>query len=401
MATILCLASYFKGEEFIRQLKAEGNTVFLVTSKALENREWPRESIDELFVIQENEAQSWDSDHLIQGTAALLLRHEIDSVVALDDFDIAQAALVREVFRINGMGLTTAKYFRDKLAMRTRGRIKGIKVPGFSALFNDDEVNDFMSSYPAPWLIKPRGEASAVGIEVCHTTAEAWQVIHSLGDTRHKYLMEAFITGQVYHVDSLSYNKKAVFTQVSKYLETPMKVAHEGGIFRTKTLADNHPHTRKLKRINQELLEAFGMRYSASHAEFIYNQEEDAFYFVEIASRVGGAHIADMIEAASGINIWAEWARIESHAANNLPYKLPTLKKLQAGLIVSLARQLRPDYHFIDPAEVVWTLQKDHHIGLIVTGRNSAQVDKLMDKYTAIVADDYATSAPKANTHTL
>lgn len=144
MATFLCLASYFKGEDFIKQLKADGNTVFLVTSKILENKPWPVDSIDEIFYIQENEKLNWNLDHLIMGTAALLVKHEIDAVVALDDFDIAMAASLREAFRINGMGLTTARYFRDKLAMRTRGLQMGIKVPAFSPLFNDDIVNSFL-----------------------------------------------------------------------------------------------------------------------------------------------------------------------------------------------------------------------------------------------------------------
>ena len=401
MATFLCLASYFKGEDFIKQLKADGNTVFLVTSKILENKPWPVDSIDEIFYIQENEKLNWNLDHLIMGTAALLVKHEIDAVVALDDFDIAMAASLREAFRINGMGLTTARYFRDKLAMRTRGLQMGIKVPAFSPLFNDDIVNSFLSENQAPWLIKPRGEASVVGIEICHNPEEVWNVINALGNERHNYLIEAFITGQVYHVDSLSFDKKAIFTQVSKYLETPMKVAHEGGIFRTKTLAEKDLHTKKLKLINQELLEAFGMRYSASHAEFIYKEEEDAFYFVEIASRVGGAHISEMIEAASGINMWAEWARIEDHAIKNINYSLPSLKKLQAGLIISLSKQSDPDYSFINPSEVVWTLKKEHHIGIIIVDKNVQVVDNLIEKYTTIIENDYFTSAPKSNSHSL
>ena len=49
--TILCMSSYEKGQDFMRQCKREGCRVILLTSKSLENADWPRESIDEIFNI--------------------------------------------------------------------------------------------------------------------------------------------------------------------------------------------------------------------------------------------------------------------------------------------------------------------------------------------------------------
>ena len=49
--TILCISSYEKGHDFLRQCKEEGARVFLLTSKSLENADWPKESIDDIFYI--------------------------------------------------------------------------------------------------------------------------------------------------------------------------------------------------------------------------------------------------------------------------------------------------------------------------------------------------------------
>ena len=42
-----------------------------------------------------------------------------DRVVALDEFDLEIAALIREHMRLPGMGVTATAFYRDKLAMRT------------------------------------------------------------------------------------------------------------------------------------------------------------------------------------------------------------------------------------------------------------------------------------------
>jgi len=58
------------------------------------------------------------------------------------------------------------------------------------------------------------------------------------------------------------------------------------------------------------------------HAEFLKAHADGKFYFIEIAARVGGAYISDVIEAATNINLWREWARIEVGAGKQ-PYRLP------------------------------------------------------------------------------
>ena len=49
--TILCITSYEKGQEFIRECKRQEAYVILLTVTALEHADWPRESIDEVFYM--------------------------------------------------------------------------------------------------------------------------------------------------------------------------------------------------------------------------------------------------------------------------------------------------------------------------------------------------------------
>ena len=62
-----------------------------------------------------------------------------------------------------------------------------------------------------------------------------------LGDNRADFLLEQFIPGDVFHVDSIVFNLNVRFACASRYETPPLVVAHEAGIFVTRTLAANDP----------------------------------------------------------------------------------------------------------------------------------------------------------------
>ena len=385
----LCVSTYFKGEDFLKACKAQGNNVYLLTKKELEHEAWPREAIDDIFYIDE-----WNDEHVMNGIAYQFRSINFDRFVALDDFDVEKAALLREHFRMPGMGQTTGRYFRDKLAMRIQAQDSKIPVPAFTALFNDDAINLFADTVPAPWLLKPRSEASATGIKKVHSKDELWQLVHSLGDDRHKYLVERFAPGDVYHVDSLNYERSVEFTRVSQYLDTPFEVAHGGGIFRSHTVAFDLKDDKALKKLNKRVMKAFGMKHGASHTEFIKSKETGEYFFLETSSRVGGANLAEMVEASSQINLWAEWARIEDAVLKGYDYELPKVEDKYAGIVVSLSRFEHPDTSSFTDSEIVWRMNKPWHIGLIVAADTRERVLELLDHYTQRIGNEFHASAP-------
>ena len=163
--TIVCISCYYKGYDFMDEMHKLGNRVILITSENLREKKWPWHAIEEVFYMAEEEPSVWNLKHLVQGFSHLMRSRKVDAVVALDDYDVEKAALIRENFRIPGMGQTTHRYFRDKLAMRQRAKDSNIEVPEFTAIFNDETVDEFAQKVPAPWVLKPRSEASATGIK--------------------------------------------------------------------------------------------------------------------------------------------------------------------------------------------------------------------------------------------
>ena len=386
---ILCISTYFKGQDFIKQCKADGNHVYLLTKKKLENEDWPWECIDETFYIED-----WNERYVKNGIAYTFRSTNFDRFVALDDFDVDRVADLREHFRIPGMGQTTVRSFRDKLSMRMEADECDIPVPAFSSLFNDEDINQFIHNTPSPWLIKPRDEASATGIKKIHSGDQLWELIHQLGDDRHRYLVEKFEPGQVFHVDSITFDNQVVFSTASGYLDTPFEVAHGGGIFRSQTLLEGSPEEKSLKELNARVISSFGLKYGASHTEFIRSNATGKYYFLETSSRVGGANIAEMVEFASGLNLWKEWARTEDADARNVEYVLPEIQKRCTGIVVSLSRYEYPDYSSFQADDILWHMHKPWHIGMIVTGDSPSQVEARLNEISGRIHREFHASLP-------
>ncbi len=177
MFTILCISSYEKGYDFMREAKAQGCRVILLTSKSLENSDWPRESLDEIFYIPDKN-KDWNMQDVIYGVSYLARTENIDRIVALDDFDVERAASLREHLRIGGMGDTTARHFRDKLAMRMVAKENGIPVPEFLHILNHKKINEFADTVPFPYMIKARMLAGSYGLKKVHNKQEMWDRIN-------------------------------------------------------------------------------------------------------------------------------------------------------------------------------------------------------------------------------
>lgn len=393
----LCVSSYFKGEAFLSACKAAGNRVYLLTDSELADKPWPRQDIEEVLLLPTDENGVWNINHLKNAVAYKMRSIKFDRFVALDDFDVERVAALREHFRLPGMGETTSRHFRDKLAMRMKAQEEGIPVPPFTPIFNDAEINEYADRVPPPWLIKPRSEASAVGIKKIYDKETLWQIINQLGDDRQKYLLEKYSPGTVYHVDSLSYSSKIVFSRASQYLDAPLDVSHGGGIFRSCSMDINDKTSLDLIKLNEKVMKAFGMQYSASHSEFIRTHEKGEFLFLETSSRVGGANLAEMVEYASGINLWAEWAKLETAKALGEDYSPPFDKKKYAGIVVSLSRYKNPDTSTFNEPELVWRMNKDWHIGLIVQSDSAERVRELLANYTERIKNEFHASLPPAD----
>ena len=391
--TLLALASYEKGHAFLRQAKACGCRVLLLTSESLKDAaQWPREAIDEIFYMPDVQ-KKWDRQHTLNAVCYLARTEMIDRIVPLDDFDLELAAFLREHLRVPGMGESTTRYFRDKLAMRMKARAAGLTIPEFVPVLHHGRLREFLEMVPAPWVLKPRFLAGAIGIEKIFTSEALWTRVHELGDEQSYYLVERFVPGEICHVDSIVYEGEIRFAIASRYGRPPLEVSQAGGIFTTTVLERGSPMEQALLTQNKAVLAGLGLKRGVSHTEFIVASADGQVYFLETSARVGGAHIAELVEAATGVNLWAEWARIEV-AGGERPYAVPGHRQEYAGLLVSLARQEWPDTSGYTGDEIAWRMTKRHHVGAIVRSPRCERVTELLGEYTRRFQVDFAATLP-------
>ena len=387
---LLCIATYHKGERFMRAAAALGAKVHLYTAQRLLDQSWPREILTGVYAQRDNA----DLAETIRTVSYLARTHRFDRIVALDDFDVETGAALREHLRIPGMGDTTARYFRDKLAMRVKCKEVGILAPEFVHVLHHDTVRDWMKRVPPPWMNKPRSQASAAGITKVTSEEQLWQLADKQGDEQSFFLLEAYVPGDVYHVDSIVSERKTVFSEVHRCVTPPFDVAHAGGVFATHTVLRGSDDDRALRELNAVVLEKLGLVRGVAHVEYIKGKADGRFYMLEAAARVGGAHITDLVEASTGVNLWEEWAKIELYDVHKRPYELPPQREEYGGLVLTLAREEHPDTSgFADP-EIVYRSPEQHHLGMVVRSQSHERVAELVTGYQRRLAEGFSASMP-------
>ena len=387
---VLCIASYEKGQDFLRQCAELGVKPTLLTVDKLRDADWPRDILEEIATTPAELSR----EQILNTVSWMARGRRYDRVVALDEFDQETAALVREHMRLPGMNLSTANCYRDKLAMRTSARQMGFLVPEFCGIFFYDDLRAYMERVPSPWLLKPRAEASALGIRKIEDSEKLWRTLEDLGDEQSRFLLEQFVPGDIFHVDSIVSESKVVFSVAHQYGRPPMQVMHEGGVFTTRTVDRNGDDWKKLTELNAKLTPALGMVRGVTHAEYIRAHADGRIYFLEIAARVGGAFIADLVETATGINLWREWARLEVADLRGQKYVCPEARADYAGSVLCLAKTAEPDTSTFNAPEVVVRLKKHHHAGLIVRSPQAPRVAQLLDEYSLAFAEKFMAKMP-------
>lgn len=383
---ILCIAGVVSGRPFMMEAAKRGHKVIVLTSEKGLKAAWPHDILEDIVAVPD----IFDEKVVKNVICYLSQRKKIDRIVPMGDWEVEMACTLREHMRVPGMGETTMRYFRDKLAMRMKTSEDGIPVPEFVHILNHDDVYEYMQRVPAPWVIKPRLAAASMGVKVMHDDQEVWKKIMDLGDKQSGYLLEKYTPGDVFHVDSVVSEREVLFASVSRYGTPMLDLNVKGGVFTTRLIDRKSPDWKALQALNKDVVKSLGLVRGVTHIEYIKERETGKFFFLEAAARVGAAKIPDVAWHATDICLWHEWAKIETQT----DYKLPKFHEGYAGGVMCLSRFQWPELDsFADP-EVVWRQKKEWHAGIIVKSDDPARVEELVNTYAERMARDFMAHAP-------
>jgi biotin carboxylase len=391
---ILCIASDVKGYDFLRQCAEMGVKPHLLTLEKLKDADWPREVLEDLSTMPSGLTR----EQILNTVSWMARSRNFDRVVALDGYDLETAAQIREHTRIPGMGTTTAGCYRDKLAMRVIARAFGYPVPEFCRVLNYDELRDYMSRVRPPWLLRPRGDASALGIRRIDEADQLWRVLEDLGDLQSHHILDQFVAGDLFHVDSLVSEREVKFSAVHQYGRPTMHSMQGGGIFSTQTVDRASADSRELTKLNAGVAPMMGMVRGLTHAEFVHSHADGRYYFLDVAANIDNGMIPEVVKAATGINLMREWARLEVADLRGDTYALP--KALgggasgYAGLVQCLSMTGQPDASGFTEPEIVGRIKSQNQAGLIVRSDSHERVAQLMDGYSQKFIDQILEQTP-------
>jgi hypothetical protein len=302
MERFLCIAGSARGREFLRQCAELDVRPTVLTLESLRDADWPGEFIEDLATMPADLTR----DQVLNTVCWMARGRQFHRVIAFDEADLLLAAQVREHMRIPGMGLTTAGYYRDRLAMRVSARESGFPGPEFCRVLNYDELREFMEQVPAPWVLQPRGRESGAQATIPIASPEQlWRTLDQLGDLQSRFVLEQPLEGERFTVESVVSERQVVFSVVLRH-STPA-----GGVRQVETVDRTSRDWLELTALNGGLAPSLGMVRGVTQASFVRNAHDGSYCVDEIAAGVGAGVAAEVTEAASGLNLWREWARIE------------------------------------------------------------------------------------------
>ncbi|HUV97825.1 MAG TPA: hypothetical protein VMV98_10175 [Acidobacteriaceae bacterium] len=334
---ILCMAASHMGHQFLEELANLGCRAVLLTIDEHRNAGWPSDAIGELHSMPAGMTLQQ-----ITNTVTYLARsRKFARIIALDNFNVEIAAALREHLRIPGMGVTTARYFSDRLAARIKAAHMGIAVPACTLVANYEELRHFMQTVPAPWLLTPRSASCGSESRQLHESEQVWRALDALGDHQSGFLLEQSIEGDRMHVDSLTADGTVVFSAVSPYRAASSEGPEAGELLPTTRNSSTTADIERFRRANTALLSSMRMARGVTHTEFLRSNATGEFYFMETSASVDDRCVADMMKESHGLNLWREWARLEVAAMRGEPYALPSTASGRKALAASTEGQHR------------------------------------------------------------
>jgi biotin carboxylase len=374
----LCLASHEKGHEFLRQCARLGVRPTLLTLDSLGSAAWPREALEEMSTMPAGLSR----EQILNTVSWMARGRRFARVIALDESSQELAAQVREHLRVPGMGITTAAYYRDRLAMRMSARESGFPVPEFCRVLNYDELREFMERVPPPWLLPQRISETLWGTRRIESPEQLWRTLDELGDGQSNFMLEQYVAGEIYCVDAIVNQHEVLFSWAHRCDRLPRHEDQEG-VYIARTLDHGSREWLELTALNAGLAPSLGMVRGITHAEYIRSREDGRFYFLEIAARAEAAPTAGLVELASGMNLAREWAQLEVAHLRGASYVPPESYESYAGCLLCQSHTVEPETGFCNAPEIVSRTKQPRQTAVTLRGDDPQRLQTLLEQYSS------------------
>ncbi len=197
-----------------------------------------------------------------------------------------------------------ALLFRDKAMMKRNAQMNGIRVGVFEEIRTREDALAFFEDInearlrldeeiPEPVHLKPLSAAGSVG----HVFVRTREDITSIPDDAFPCLAESHLAGQEFSVEAFIHHGKIEFMNITEYVH----LGYSQIVPETPKLTKQRP---KIRKAIEKLIKAFGITNGMIHPEYFLDLEGE-LHFGEVANRVPGGHIFELIQKSHGFNPYA------------------------------------------------------------------------------------------------
>lgn len=190
---------------------------------------------------------------------------------------------------------------RDKALMKRKAQLAGLRVGVFEEANSKEDIHYFLKRINQalikldgepnePIHVKPFDKAGTVG----HRMISEPHEIDEIDDEEFPLLMESHLEGQEFSCEAFIHNGKVRFLNITEYV----RLGHCNFVPASPSLEEWRP---QIRAAIEKLVESFEIKYGIIHPEF-FAAADGTLYFGEVAGRIPGGHIFELIEKAYGFS---------------------------------------------------------------------------------------------------
>lgn len=232
-------------------------------------------------------------------TLAVAKKYNVSAVVtAATDKPLVMMARIAKELNLPFYSVETAQWSTDKYQMKQRFIEGGVPCARGRLIHNADEAKDLFF----PVICKPRDNSGSRGVKLCRDIQELQECIDEALQYSHldTVLVEEFIEGQEYSIESLHYNGKTEIIQFTEKRTTEFPYNVELGHKQPANLSENE--RLLIRNIISKIADCMHFENCPSHTELKINKR--GIFVIETSPRLGGDYITSTLTPLStGINI--------------------------------------------------------------------------------------------------
>jgi hypothetical protein len=283
--------------------------------------------------------------------------YKIKFIIPGAECGVQLADQLSEAIGVMSNGSELSECRRNKYLMQQQVMLSGINtIPSFRVKTQDELIALAKQQNQWPLVIKPLNSAGGDGVEICYSLSalkKAFSTVlnchrNMLGYQNDAALVQPFIIGDEYVINTVSLNGKHKLCEIWKYSRINLDGGHK--IYDTAYIIDYDANAHsEIVQYAFNCLDALGIKFGPGHIEIIKNNE--GCYLVELGARLMGANLPfdllqECLTTPQALLMCQCYADQKLFNENfNLPYKLKKhletvfmINEQQTGVIQSFKK---------------------------------------------------------------